>query len=47
LVDLLGTIEHLEDAGTDLYLDQQSIDTTSPMVGFTTALMTLGSRAVF
>jgi DNA invertase Pin-like site-specific DNA recombinase len=31
LVDLLGTIEHLETAGVDLYLDQQSIDTTNPM----------------
>ena len=31
LIDLLGTIEHLEHAGVDLYLDQQNIDTTSPM----------------
>lgn len=31
LVDLLGTIEHLEAAGIDLYLDQQNIDTTTPM----------------
>jgi DNA invertase Pin-like site-specific DNA recombinase len=31
LIDLLGTIEHLEAAGADLYLDQQSIDTTTPM----------------
>jgi DNA invertase Pin-like site-specific DNA recombinase len=31
LIDLLGTIEHLEAAGVDLYLDQQNIDTTSPM----------------
>jgi DNA invertase Pin-like site-specific DNA recombinase len=31
LIDLLGTIEHLEAAGVDLYLDQQSIDTTTPM----------------
>jgi DNA invertase Pin-like site-specific DNA recombinase len=31
LVDLLGTIEHLEQCGVDLYLDQQAIDTTTPM----------------
>jgi DNA invertase Pin-like site-specific DNA recombinase len=31
LIDLLGTIEHLEHAGVDLYLDQQNIDTTNPM----------------
>ena len=31
LIDLLGSIEHLEAAGVDLYLDQQSIDTTTPM----------------
>jgi DNA invertase Pin-like site-specific DNA recombinase len=31
LVDLLGTIQHLEACGADLYLDQQSIDTTTPM----------------
>jgi DNA invertase Pin-like site-specific DNA recombinase len=31
LVDLLGTIQHLEACGVDLYLDQQSIDTTTPM----------------
>jgi len=31
LIDLLGTIEHLERAGVDLYLDQQNIDTTGPM----------------
>ena len=30
LVDLLGTIQHLEACGIDLYLDQQSIDTTTP-----------------
>src|SRR5262245_45179884 len=30
LVDLLGTIQHLEAVGIDLYLDQQSIDTTTP-----------------
>ena len=27
---LLGTIQHLEAVGVDLYLDQQSIDTTTP-----------------
>jgi DNA invertase Pin-like site-specific DNA recombinase len=31
LVDLLGTIQHLEACGVDLYLDQQNIDTTTPM----------------
>jgi DNA invertase Pin-like site-specific DNA recombinase len=31
LVDLLSTIQELEAAGVDLYLDQQSIDTTTPM----------------
>ena len=31
LVDLLGTIGHLEACGVDFYLDQQSIDTTTPM----------------
>jgi DNA invertase Pin-like site-specific DNA recombinase len=30
LVDLLATIQHLEAVGVDLYLDQQSIDTTTP-----------------
>jgi DNA invertase Pin-like site-specific DNA recombinase len=30
LIDLLGTIEHLEEVGVDLYLDQQHIDTTTP-----------------
>lgn len=30
LVDLLGTIQHLEACGVDLYVDQQSIDTTTP-----------------
>jgi DNA invertase Pin-like site-specific DNA recombinase len=30
LIDLLGTIEHLEAVGVDLYLDQQAIDTTTP-----------------
>jgi DNA invertase Pin-like site-specific DNA recombinase len=31
LIDLLGIIQHLEAAGVDLYLDQQNIDTTSPI----------------
>jgi hypothetical protein len=31
LIDLLSTIQHLEAAGVDLYLDQQNIDTTTPM----------------
>jgi DNA invertase Pin-like site-specific DNA recombinase len=31
LVDLLGTIQHLEACGVDLYLDQQSLDTTTSM----------------
>jgi len=30
LVDLLGTIQTLEACGVDLYLEQQSIDTTTP-----------------
>lgn len=30
LIDLLGTIQTLEACGVDLYLDQQSIDTTTP-----------------
>jgi DNA invertase Pin-like site-specific DNA recombinase len=30
LVDLLGSIQTLEAAGVDLYLDQQAIDTTTP-----------------
>ena len=30
LIDLLGTVQHLESCGVDLYLDQQSIDTTTP-----------------
>ena len=30
LFDLLGTIQHLEACNVDLYLDQQSIDTTTP-----------------
>jgi DNA invertase Pin-like site-specific DNA recombinase len=29
-VDLLGAIQHLEAVGVDLYLDQQSIDTSTP-----------------
>jgi DNA invertase Pin-like site-specific DNA recombinase len=31
LIDLLGTISHLEAVGVDLYLEQQAIDTTTPM----------------
>jgi DNA invertase Pin-like site-specific DNA recombinase len=31
LVDLLGTIQGLEACGIDLYLDQQNIDTTTPV----------------
>jgi DNA invertase Pin-like site-specific DNA recombinase len=31
LIDLLGTIQHLEACGVDLYLDQQALDTTTPM----------------
>lgn len=31
LADLLSTIQHLESCGVDLYLDQQNIDTTTPM----------------
>ena len=31
LIDLLSTIQHLEACGVDLYLDQQAIDTTTPM----------------
>src|SRR5262252_9903531 len=30
LIDLLGTIQTLDACGVDLYLDQQSIDTTTP-----------------
>jgi DNA invertase Pin-like site-specific DNA recombinase len=30
LIDLLGTIQHLEAVGVDFYLDQQSIDPTTP-----------------
>ena len=30
LIDLLGTIGHLEACKVDLYLDQQAIDTTTP-----------------
>jgi DNA invertase Pin-like site-specific DNA recombinase len=30
LIDLLGTIQHLQACGVDLYLDQQAIDTTTP-----------------
>jgi DNA invertase Pin-like site-specific DNA recombinase len=31
VMDLLGTIQHLEACGVDLYLYQQNIDTTTPM----------------
>src|SRR5215469_1697396 len=31
LIDLLGTIQHLEACRVDLYLDQQHIDTTTPV----------------
>ena len=31
LSDLLDTLQHLEACGVDLYLDQQAIDTTTPM----------------
>jgi DNA invertase Pin-like site-specific DNA recombinase len=31
LSDLLDTIQHLEACGVDLYVDQQAIDTTTPM----------------
>jgi DNA invertase Pin-like site-specific DNA recombinase len=30
LIDLLATVQNLEACGVDLYLDQQSIDTTTP-----------------
>jgi DNA invertase Pin-like site-specific DNA recombinase len=30
LIDLLGTIQELEACGVDLFLEQQSIDTTTP-----------------
>src|SRR5262245_28090884 len=30
LIDLLGTIQHLEAVGVDLFLEQQAIDTTTP-----------------
>ena len=30
LIDLLGTVQHLEACHVDLYLDQQAIDTTTP-----------------
>lgn len=30
LIDLLGTVQHLEACKVDLYLDQQAIDTTTP-----------------
>ena len=31
LIDLLITIQHLDGSGVDLYLDQQNLDTTTPM----------------
>jgi DNA invertase Pin-like site-specific DNA recombinase len=31
LIDLLGTIQHLEAVGVDLYLEQQHLDTTTPL----------------
>ena len=31
LIDLLITIQHLDATGVDLYLDQQNLDTTTPM----------------
>jgi DNA invertase Pin-like site-specific DNA recombinase len=31
LIDLLGTIRHLEETGVDLYLDRQNLDTTTAM----------------
>jgi DNA invertase Pin-like site-specific DNA recombinase len=31
LIGLLSTIQHLEACGVDLYLDQQSLDATTPM----------------
>jgi Resolvase, N terminal domain len=31
LIDLLGTIQHLEACGADLYIDQQNFDTSTPM----------------
>jgi DNA invertase Pin-like site-specific DNA recombinase len=30
LIDLLGTIQHLEACSVDMYLDQQNLDTTTP-----------------
>ena len=30
LVDLLGTVQHLEACGVDLFLEQQALDTTTP-----------------
>jgi hypothetical protein len=32
VVDLLATVQHLESCGVDLFIDQQSIDTTTPDV---------------
>jgi DNA invertase Pin-like site-specific DNA recombinase len=37
LIDLLDTIQHLEACGVDLYLDQQAIDTTTPIFQVTGA----------
>jgi len=34
LIDLLGTIQHLQVCGVDLYLDQQNIDTSKPIRDF-------------
>jgi DNA invertase Pin-like site-specific DNA recombinase len=31
LIDLLDTLKHLEHCGVDVFIDQQNIDTTSPM----------------
>src|SRR5262249_34453907 len=31
LIDLLGTIQHLEACGVDLFLEQQNLDTTTPV----------------
>ena len=38
LIDLLGTIQTLEACGVDLYLDQQTIDTTTPAGKLPTAI---------
>src|SRR5262245_46343611 len=31
LLDLLGTFQHLEACGVDVFIDKQAIDTTTPM----------------